>query len=499
MTLVDWRASISLTGTILKWLSVPLLFPLAIAVYSGVDVVPFVVAIVITVGVGIGLEQLDPNPDLGPRETFLMVSVAWFAVSVIGAIPYLVAGNGTIAHPVNALFESMSGFTTTGSTVVEDISFDTHSASILMWRQMTQWIGGMGIIVLGVAILARLAVGGANLMEAEAPGPEIQKLAPSIVETARILWIVYFGITAVYVSILYGYHLLGFAPSMDLYNAVAHGFTTMPTGGFSPESRSIEAFSPIVQWTVIPFILLVGTNFALLWHILSDLNLRDLLENAEFRLYIALYIGFSIILFSVLTIEGQFATTEATARQSLFQVATIMTTTGYASTDFELWSAHAKMILLLCMFLGGSTASTSGGIKILRWLIVLKSIRNEMFRTIHPDAVRPVKLGNRVVDDTTIRGIYLFILLYFVIFAFATLFVSLDANRAGLDISMIEVISGVAATLGNIGPGFGALGPMGNYLELPVPTRSLMIVLMWLGRLEILTVLVIFTPGFWRT
>ena len=278
---VDYRASLSLVGTVLKYIVVPLLAPVVVAVIYGETVIPFVVTMLVTLSVGIGLERLRPDPDIGAREGFLMVAVTWFAVALVGAIPYLIEAWGipllldpinpesTLRNPANALFESMSGFTTTGATVLGEISFDAHTRGIMLWRQLTQWLGGMGILVLMVAILPQLSVGGAQLMDAEAPGPGIEKLSPRIAETARALWGAYLGFTLLEILLLYGLHLGGMAPNMDAYNAVAHGLTTMPTGGFSPEARSIEAFAAAVQWVIVPFMMAAGTNFALFWHVLD--------------------------------------------------------------------------------------------------------------------------------------------------------------------------------------------------------------------------------------
>ncbi|MDX1747517.1 MAG: potassium transporter TrkG, partial [Halobacteriales archaeon] len=250
---VDYCASLSLVGTVLKYLAVPLLIPLVTALIYSETILPFVVTILVTVSVGIGLERLEPEPDILAREGFLMVGLTWLAVSLIGAVPYLVEAHGlpgvvapvhpesTLGSPANALFESMSGFTTTGATVLGDISLDTHTRGIMMWRQLSQWLGGMGIVVLAVAILPELSVGGAQLMDAEAPGPGIEKLTPRIAETARALWGAYLGFTLLEIGLLYGLHVGGLAPNMTAYNAIAHGLTTMPTGGFSPEARSIEA------------------------------------------------------------------------------------------------------------------------------------------------------------------------------------------------------------------------------------------------------------------
>jgi trk system potassium uptake protein TrkH len=489
---------------VVKWLSIPLVFPLLLALYYGERLLPLLLPIVITVIVGLALERLDPDPELGPAETFLMVGSTWLLVAVMGALPYVIAGNGTVAHPVNALFESMSGFTTTGATVLDEISFERHSRSVLMWRQLTQWLGGMGIIVLGVAILSQLAVGGMQVMETEAPGLRVKKLTPHIAETARILWGLYAGITVGYMALLYGLHLLGYAPNMDLYNAIAHGFTTLSTGGFSPEARSIEAFSPVVQWAMIPFMIVAGTNFALLWHAV-DGDPGQLLTNVEFKSYIGVIIGFcgmvTVLLFTGVGVvdPGDVSRYPTIAfRWGLFQVVSLLTTTGYASADFNTWTPTAQYVLFLAMFIGGMAGSTSGCIKLLRWLVIVKSIRRELVTAVHPEVVRPVRVAGEVIDEDAIRGVYVFTVIYFVLFFVATLFVIEDTARAGLALGGFESLSATAATLGNIGPGFGIVGPMENYEPFPDSTKLLMVFLMWVGRLEIVPVLALFVPSFWR-
>ncbi|MFA9427201.1 TrkH family potassium uptake protein [Natronorubrum sp. A-ect3] len=507
---VDWRTSVSLTGTVCKYLALALLVPLIVAVVYREDILVFVAAIVITVTIGYLLERLDPNPDLQPREALLLVALVWLAVAVIGAVPYLIAGYGTestLRHPVNALFESMSGFTTTGATVLGEISTDRHSHAIMMWRQLTQWLGGMGIIVLMIAILPELAVNGAQLIRTEAPGPELQKLTPKIAETARILWLVYFGFTILLIGILYGLHLVGLAPNMHFYNAVAHGFTTLPTGGFSPEANSIAAFAAVVQWVIIPFMVIAGTNFALFWYVIHG-EPRKFIRNTEFRAYagaIAALIGvLGALLYSGAapplgqlggTTEG---TTEPALRQAAFQIGSLMNSTGFATSDFAEWDTSAQIILLFAMFIGGSAGSTGGGIKVIRWLVILKVARRELFTAAHPEAVRPIRLGGYVVDEDVIRGVLGFTLLYLLLFVFATVFIMLDSARVGYSLSILEAISASIATIGNIGPGFGKLGPFGSYLEFPTSSKLLMIFLMWVGRLEIIPVLVLFTGAFWK-
>lgn len=501
MVRVDVRASFALVGSVLKWLSVPLVFPFALGLYYGADAGVFAATAVVALVVGFGLERLDTEPTLHGREAFLMVAFSWLAAACLGALPYVLAGSGAVAHPVNALFESMSGFTTTGATVMENISFDTHSRAVMMWRQMTQWLGGMGIIVLGVAILSRLSVGGAQLMEAETPGQGIDKLAPSIVETARILWGLYFGLTVLLAGLFYTFHLAEQAPNMTAYNAVAHALTTMPTGGFSPEARSIEVFSPVVQWTITAFMLVAGTSFALIWTVVDDRNPLNLLRNAEFRLYVGI-VGVASAMGAVLLYLGAgtdpaVGSAEGALRESVFQFVSIVTSTGYASADFEMWAASAQLLLFAAMFVGGMVGSTGGGVKVLRWKVVSKVLKRELYTVSHPDAVVPLRLGGEVLGEDAVRGALSFFVLYFLIFLLGAVVIMEDSLRAGISLSNFEALSASAALIGNIGPAFGVVGPMGGYGDFTNTTKMVMFVMMWMGRLEILPVLVVFTRSFW--
>ncbi|WP_129115210.1 TrkH family potassium uptake protein [Halegenticoccus tardaugens] len=529
---VDYRASLSLVGTVLKYLAVPLLLPVGVALAYGETVVPFLATMLVTVAVGVGFERLRPDPDLGPREGFLMVGLTWLAVAAVGALPYLVAAHGvpfatepiaptsTLGNPVNAVFESTSGFTTTGATVLGEISVEKHGYAIMIWRQLTQWLGGMGIVVLAVAILPELSVGGAQLMDAEAPGPGIEKLTPRIAETARALWVAYLGFTALEILLLYGLFVAGVDANMTLYNAVAHGLTTMPTGGFSPEARSIEAFSAAAQWIIVPFMIVAGTNFALIWRGLTG-DPKRLTDDSEFRFYLGALAALTAVVALLLFTGAGFVTAapagrtfdaayladarsaivtevEPSLRHATFQVVSIMTTTGYASLDFDAWSPPAQYVLLFAMFIGGSAGSTGGAIKVVRWYVILKSIRRELYTTAHPKAVRPVRLGGRALDERAIRGIYVFTVLYLVLFFVSTGLLFFDSGRIGYEISVLESMSAVAATLGNVGPGFGVVGPMGSYIEFSSTGKLFMVVLMWVGRLEILPILVLLTPEYWR-
>ncbi len=508
---VDWRVSLGLVGTVYRYLTVPLFLPILVAVYYRESPVPFIAAIVVAAIVGTLLEWQAPDDELGHREAFLLVSLTWLAVPLLGMIPYLVAGDGTVAQPANAFFESMSGFTTTGSTVLGSISFEVHSRSMLMWRQLTQWLGGMGIIVLMVAILPELSVGGARLIREEAPGFDLTKLRPKIRETARILWLIYIGLTVAAVAVYYGLHLLGAAPNMDFYNAVAHALTSLPTGGFSPEARSVEAFSPAVQWAVTLFMVVAGTNFALFWYVIIG-QPEKLVDNREFRSYLlAMSIVTAVLTVLLFTGVGLSWTPtgvgiipnnlEPSLRQAAFQTAAIVTTTGYASMDFNTWSEPAKAILLVAMFLGGSAGSAAGSIKIIRWYVVGKSLSRELFTTIHPEAVRPLRISESIlIDEDDLRGLVLFVLVFLIIFALATIVVFIEGltNPAIDYLSTLEAMSVAIATLGNIGPGFGIVGPMNSFLSFSPQAKLFMAALMWIGRLEILSVLVVLSPAYWR-
>jgi trk system potassium uptake protein TrkH len=296
---------------------------------------------------------------------------------------------------------------------------------------------------------------------------------------------------------------------MGVYNAIAHALTSLPTGGFSPEARSIEAFSPAVQWAVILFMILAGTNFALFWYALVG-RPRRLVGNSEFRAYLLAMGAVSALVTALLFTGAGLATApenvptivgsvEHAVRQSAFQVVAIVTTTGYASMDFNTWGESAKTVLLFAMFLGGSAGSAAGSIKIIRWYVVGKSVRRELFTTVHPEAVRPLRAGDRVIDEGTLRGLVTFILVFLAIFALSTVVIFVEGlTNPALDLSALEATSVAIATLGNVGPGFGVVGPMNSFTPFSDPAKLYMVVLMWVGRLEILSVLVILTPSYWK-
>ncbi len=491
---VDWRASIGLVGTVLKYMLVPLSIPIVTALIYSEDIIPFIVAAVVTLSLGVLLEQIGGEHEMGGREAFLMVALTWMGVALISAIPFIVAGEGTIAHPINALFESMSGVTTTGSTVMSD--FDLHSRSILIWRQLIQWLGGLGILVLATAVLSQLGVAGAQLMETESQTKSVNKLTPDIEETAKLMLKLYTGLTIAVIALLYGIHLAGMAPKMDLYNAIAHSFTSISTSGFSTQSRSIEAFSPAIQWAFIPVMIIGATSFILIYFVLKG-DYQRLRRSEEFHFYL-LTLGFlSGTVLMMLLLESKLGFISS-IRHALFNVVSIMTTTGYASMDYNAWPSSAKHILFLCMFLGGMAGSTTCSIKTVRWLVVIKGFRRDLFKNIHPDAVRPVRLGGNVIEEGAIRDIYAFVLISLVFFFLATILVSVDSTRGGLNIDEFEAMGASAATFFNIGPAFGIAGPMNNFEGFTTTTKAVMILLMWIGRIEIIPVLVLLTPTYWR-
>ncbi len=491
------RRVCSVLGPVFKWFAVVFLVPGAAALYHGTSVSPFLVPLAVSASLGFTMEWIGTDSELTVTDGFLLVTLTWVGVSLLGSIPYLMSGTGSFAVPVNAVFESFSGFSATGSTILLDISIEKHGAALMLWRQLTQWIAGMGILALAVAILPRLSAGGAQFLDAEVPGPRLERLTPHIAETARRLWLLYVGCSAVLLVLLLGVHYSGLAPKMTPYNALAHVFTTIPSGGFSPEARSIEAFAPVVQWLIVPFMFVAAMNFTLLWQtIFSDPKAPT--RNTEFKVYLSIFATGSLLVSLMLWHDGQFATLEETLRQGTFQTATLLTTTGYASTDFAVWGEEVLVVLLVLMFASGCVGSTSGGLKLMRWIVGVKVIGRELFQMIHPSSVRPMWLGRRTIKEPVVRGILVMILTYLLLVIGGTAFVAIDAHRAGMDLALSEALTGTLAVLGNIGPGFGTLGPMGSFEGLPVPTKLVMCLLMVAGRLEVMTFLVVLAPSYWK-
>ena len=466
------------------------------ALWYGESPLPFLAAGAIAALVGAGLQRLQGDVSrVGFREGYLVVSLTWLLAALYGAIPYLLSGDPQLDRPVDAVFETMSGFTTTGASILTDIDSVDHS--ILMWRQFTQWLGGMGIVVLALAVLPRLRVGGRQLMESEMPGPELDGLADRIRATAQRLWILYVVLTLAQIAILVGFGVSGIDPRMGLFEATSAAFATLPTGGFFPDSRSLEGFAAASQWVVVVFMVIAGANFALTYRAIVRRRPRAAFRDEELRLYLGILVAATAIVAVEIWASG-FEAGEAAFRHASFQVVSMMTTTGFASVDFALWPAMALMVLILLMFIGGSAGSTGGSIKVVRHLLLGKVLRRELRQTVHPELVAPIRFNGAVVDERTLRAIIAFVFLYVGIWVVGTGIVAVDAAIQGPSLSAFEAIAATATTLGNVGPGVGAQGPMGSFAGFSDVSTVTLTVLMWLGRLEVIPVLVLATRNYWR-
>ncbi|MGI9180281.1 MAG: TrkH family potassium uptake protein [Longimicrobiaceae bacterium] len=416
--------------------------------------------------------------DINFREAFATVSLAWITVGTFGALPYLFSG--AIPAPAAALFESISGFTTTGSTVLTDI--EVVAPGILLWRSTTQWLGGMGIIVLGVAILPYLGVGGMQLFRMEAPGPTQERLRPRIRETAKLLWLVYAGLTVV----VGGLYLIG---GMTFFDAVNHALTTMPTGGFSTRNASMGAFSPFIQWVAIVFMYLAGINFVLHYRALSR-GTRPYWADREWRLYTAIILAATVLV--MYSLSGTGLGFERILRDALFQVLAVTTTTGYGTADYEAWTPFAQLVLFLLFFVGGMAGSTGGGPKVIRVLLILKHGMLEIRRYLHPRAVMLVKVGGQAVPEPVMLNVVAFMLMYVGLFGVGTL------AMTALGLSLPSAAGAAATAISNVGPGLDEVGPTDNFGFLPPQGQLILAFLMLVGRLELYTVFLLFHPGLWR-
>jgi len=416
---------------------------------------------------------------IGKREGYLIVTFTWITTSFFGTLPFLFSG--AIPGFTNAFFETMSGFTTTGATILSDI--EAVPKGILFWRSLTHWIGGMGIIVLSVAILPVLGIGGMQLFVAEMPGPTHDKLHPRITHTAKRLW-------AIYVLLTFAETIMLMTGGMNLFDGLCHAFGTMATGGFSTQNDSIAGYSSYIQYIIIFFMILAGTNFTLHYFALQG-RLRKVWDNEEYRNYLAL-IGLATIAITIAITSLGTVEMEKAFRDTLFTVVSIITTTGFVTDNYLLWPGTLWLIIFLLMFVGGSAGSTGGGMKVIRQLLLLKNSGQELKRLIHRQAVIPVKLNKKSVDGDIIYKVMAFFLIYILIFVFGTLIMS----ALGLDFE--SAAGSVAASLGNIGPGIGSVGPIENYSHIPLAGQWVLSFIMLLGRLELFTVLIIFAPAFWK-
>jgi len=469
-------------GSLLLFLGTSMIFPLLYALYYHEKATSaFIISMIITVTVGIILKRLfSPLEPIGIKEGFAIACLGWIVAAAFGALPFMFAG--TFTNFIDAYFESMSGFTTTGATVIAAIEGNPYS--ILFWRDFIQWLGGMGIIVLVVAILPALGVGGMQLFKSEVPGPEPDRLKPKIKDTAKLLWRVYIIISALEVGCLY-------LSGMSLFEALTNMFGTMATGGFNPRNLSIAAYgNPFIEITITFFMLIAGANFSLHYKVLHG-DVKSLFKDKEFIFYCG------IIVFSIFSISTElrlyvYKSVFTALRYATFQVVSIITTTGFVTADFDTWPAFSKTILLVLMFVGGCAGSTGGAIKNIRIMLLLKQASREFKKLIHPQAITPIRLGNKTISEEVMRNITSFFFLYIFIFVICSFIMS----ALGLD--MVSAAASVAATLGNVGPGLGIVGPSKTYTFIPPLGKIILTLCMLLGRLEIYTVLILVVPEFWR-
>jgi trk system potassium uptake protein TrkH len=436
----------------------------------------------IQIGLGLILRFISRGykKDVKKREGYLIVTLGWLVMSVFGSLPYYLSGE--IPTFVDAFYETISGFTTTGSTILLDV--EALPKGLLFWRSMTHWIGGMGIIVLTIAILPLLGIGGMQLFVAESPGPKADKVAPRIKETAKRLWLVYVSLTLVETILL----MLG---GMSFFDSINHAMSTLSTGGFSTKNTSIGFYnSAYFEYVIIVFMFLGGTNYALIYYSLTG-KLDKVFKNEEFRKY-AIFVGGMSLVVTLAIIAAVNSPFEQAFRHALFQVVSIVTTTGLGTADFTSWAPYITVIFFILFFTGGSAGSTSGGVKMMRHVILLKNSIIELKRQLHPNAILPVRFNRVTIGEGVAYNVTAFVLIYLAIFFSGTFVMALF----GLD--LVSAMGSVAASVGNIGPGLGSVGPSETYAHIPDLGKLFLCFLMLLGRLEIFTVLILLTPFFWR-
>lgn len=474
------RLTLHVLGWLLVCMGAMLLFPGIFSLFTGDgEFLSFLASAAITTGTGFILTRLfTSDKQLTIREGFGIVTFGWLAFAIFGAIPFLIGD--VLTNPIDAVFESMSGFTTTGSTVITDLA--QVPDSILVWRSLTQWLGGMGMIVLSLAILPVLGVGGMQLFEAEVPGPTSDRLRPRIQDTAKLLWGVYVAITAAEIGLL----MLG---GMSFYEGTCHAFTTMATGGFSTENASVGAWGTYIQVVITFFMFLAGVNFSLHFHALRG-QPGNYFKSEEFRFYLGL-LGVAVLIMFLFN-TAVYDRVGTNLRDAAFNAVSIMTTTGYGTADYEGWPVVSQYILITLMFVGGCAGSTGGGIKVVRVMLLLKHSVLQVTRLIHPRQVRVLKMDQKPVGNDVIQSILGFFALYIGIFLFASLIM------AALGVDLVTSGASVIACLSNIGPGLGEVGPTDNFAVLPAVGKVVLSLCMLFGRLEVFTVLVVFFPAFWR-
>lgn len=475
-------------GIVLKVLGIILIIEASLMLPSffisyftgGGDLRAFGLTILLAFVVGFLLSKKKHKNHISPREGLAIVSLSWILASAVGALPLYLSKS--VPSFIDGFFEIVSGFTTTGATVISNV--EELPQGILFWRSFTHWIGGMGILVFTVALMPALGIGGFQIFKAESPGPVAGKIAPKIKDTAKILYGTYFTITIVQIILL----LFG---GMNLFDSLVYTFGTVGTGGFATKANSVGYYeSSYIQMVIAIFMVMSGVNFSL-YYGLSKGKVKEFFKDEELRLYLII-VGLATLAISLNLLATSYTSLRGAFKDSFFQVGSIITTTGYSTVDFDLWPSFSKGILLLLMFIGGSAGSTAGGLKVIRILILLKLIKKEIAKIFHPRAIVPIKVNGKTVSSDVISSIGSFMALYFLIFTLSTILVSLQ----GVDLE--SAISSVAATLSNIGPGFGFAGPSRGFWDYCQPLKLLFSFLMLAGRLELFTLLALLMPKTWR-
>ncbi len=473
-------------GLVLTYIGIVILVPVIIAIFYKEynAIMPFIVAGAISSTFGFALRNYVPNAsqpdalnDIKKAEALFVVAMSWIVFGLIASIPYLSFG----LNPLNALFEAVSGITTTGATILTH--FD-YPKTFFFWRSFTQWLGGLGIIVLFIAILPQFAVAGRQMFFAETPGPTEDKFTPRIRNTASALWKVYLGLTILAVICLYW-------AGMPLFDAICNALSTLSAGGFSPHPESIMGYnSNIINWIVIIFMFFSGASFVLQYQVIVHKNISLFFKSEEFRLYAKMIIIMSLLIAFSLFLNG--TNTSSSITNAFYQVISLATTTGSVSSDYTEWNLTPKILLFLVIFMGSCASSAGGGIKMSRWLLIFKSMKSSLMKILHPNAVINIKLDNTNVPNDTLSQIVVFAFFYFFIFGVSAVVMTIVEQNAVIG------LSGAIASLGNIGPAFGnIIGPLGNYSDMQVITKILFIINMIVGRLELIPFLVLFQPDFW--
>ena len=463
-----------------------MLLPAAVsAVYREWDVFrAFLLCALPVLAAGLIVMRMTPSQrseDLRMRDGFFIVGVSWLVMSLVGAIPFMLTG--AIPNFADAYFETASGFTTTGSTILSEI--EHLPKGILFWRSFTHWLGGMGVLVLTIAILPKLGIGGQKIMRAETTGPTMDKISFTVNDTARTLYMIYLVFTVLETVLL----CLG---GMSLFDSLVHTFGTVGTGGYSSYNASIGAFhSGYFEWVIGIFMMLCGVNFSLYSNVYRRTP-GKIFRDPEFRVYLGIMGGATVFITCMLMAHRYYNGLADTLRTAFFQVSSIMTTTGYGTVDFDLWPLPCRFVLFLLMLIGGCAGSTGGGMKVIRIILTVKLVQRGIFRRLHPRAVSPIKVGDTIMSAETMSGVAGFVMLYLFTTLISTLVLCLEK------VSLVTALSSVVACLSNIGPGFEAVGATQNFGFYSAPAKMLLSLLMIAGRLELFTVILLFTPAFWN-